>query len=149
MKKLFLFFASASLCLTACSDDDKKDNQGGTVSFTINGEEKTLTLRGIFESRVYPTGNEDYRSAFAVNEEEHIAVRITFPINKDHAPQGDGSIEYIDNGNEFYALGVTVNYTENSSHKLKGTFSGTFSNGMNPPDEQTRTVSNGTFDIDR
>jgi len=147
MKKLLLFLTAASLCLTACSDDDKKDNQGGTVSFTINGEEKTLTLRGIFESRVYPWGNEDYRSAFAVNEEEHIAVRITFPINKDNAPQGDGSIEYIDNTTEFYGWEVTVNYIEISSNKLKGTFSGTFYNGMSPPDEQTRIVSNGTFDI--
>lgn len=143
-----MLLIAASLCLAACSDDDTKNHPAGTVSFTINGEQKTLILRGIFESRVYVSGNEDYRSAFAANEEEHIYIRITFPIDKDHAPMGNGSIEYMEGGNEFYGVGVTVNYTENSGHKLKGTFGGTFSNAKEEPDEQTRTVTNGTFDID-
>lgn len=149
MKKLLLFIGlvTASLCFNACSDDDKSTTPTGTVAFTINEEQKILShVVGIFPSQEFQFGNEDYRSAFITNEEGNIAMRITFSI-VDNPPFGEGLIQYMEGGNVFSEYDVTTDYIENNGHKLEGTFSGTFTNGMNGQDEQTRTITNGSFDI--
>lgn len=150
MKILYLFLTAITLCIAGCSSDDSKNPaKNSNITFTINGEQKVLNKVSIAPSKVFQNGNEDYLSAFAVNESENLAIRLTFPKNKDHAPQGVGSIEYMEGAIELYGWQVDIDYTENSDNIVTGTFSGTFNNAMNSPDEQTRTVTDGTFEIFR
>lgn len=148
MKKILLLSCISILSLTGCSNDDAP-KQGGTISFTINGQQQVFNDVTIHPSQSYESENEGYRSAFAGESEGNTAIRITFPIT-DAAVNGNGTIEYIaDNQNFYDDNGVNVVYTQNSNHKLKGTFSGTFTNGYfeDSPDYQERTITNGTFDI--
>ncbi|TRW26711.1 hypothetical protein FMM05_04865 [Flavobacterium zepuense] len=151
MKKILLLTCLCifTLNFSSCSNDDDAAKQGGSISFTINGEQHVFNDVTIHPSQSYERENEGYRSAFAGESEGNTSIRITFPVT-DAAVNGNGLIEYMADNQIFFDNNqVTLTYTQNSNHKLKGTFSGTFTNGYfeDSPDYQERTITNGTFDI--
>jgi len=143
MKKLF-FFTIAVLSIISCSGDDSKTLTKGIVTFTVDGKQLVFDDVNIFPSRNYQWGNENYRSIFSTKGGD--AIRITFPITAE-AQNGGGDITFTEQGNDFFEMNAHLEYTENTRHRISGTFSGTFTNGQNGVDEQTRTITNGTFDV--
>jgi|GEM_PF-3876863 len=139
MKKLF-FVTIAALSIISCSGDDSKTLTKGIVAFTVNGKQLVFDDVNIFPSRNYQWGNENYRSIFSTKGGD--AIRITFPITAE-AQNGGGDITFTEQGNDFFEMNAHLEYTENSKHRI----SGTFTNGQNGVDEQTRTITNGTFDV--
>lgn len=143
MKKLF-FIIVAALSVVSCSGDDSKTLTRGIVTFTVDGKQLVFDDVNVYPSQNFQWGNEDYRSIFSTKGGD--AIRITFPITEE-ATNGGGDVNFTEQGNDFFELNAHINYTENSKHRISGTFNGTFTNGQNGIDEKKRTITNGTFDV--
>ena len=143
MKKLCIIFLAA-LSVISCSGDDNKTLTRGVVTFTVDGKQLVFDDVNIFPSRNFVSGNENYRSIYSVKDNN--TIRITFPVTTE-APNGGGEINYTEQGKDFFEMNVHREYTENSKHRISGTFSGTFINNWNVTEEETRTITNGTFDV--
>lgn len=147
MKKIFLFLAAASLSLASCSSDDGGSSNGGdSVTFKVNGVEKTFNTVQV-EEVVWDEGTPDEFSQIEVTASMNNSPTefVTFSVE----PDGVGAdalydFRYTAAGDQFYSYDSFVSIVQtNTGSKLRGTFSGTLNSGG----EATKTITEGEFNI--
>ncbi|TRW26710.1 hypothetical protein FMM05_04860 [Flavobacterium zepuense] len=158
MKKLFLFTCLSALALTfnSCSDDDNKSNEtdgtSGTVTFKVNGVAKTYNTITVNPESEVSDGETFEWITITASPEGSASEFVTFELEKE-AVGADASnyFEYVENNVTYYWDNeFNVNTLTNNNDKVKGTFSGTVSiYDANAQETVTKTISEGTFDINR
>lgn len=151
MRKLFLFTSllGAAFIFNGCSSNDDDDKSSavtptGTVSFTLNGEEKTYNTIEISEVDEFEEGNENYIMVTAKGDDNTDYVRFTIPENEKATEQAfyyyEDTIEY-----ESYFLAFSVDVKNNN--KAEGTFQGTVSAMPDGDLPVVMEIKGGTFSI--
>lgn len=146
MKKILLFvsYCVLILSLNSCSSDSDSDKATGTISFKVNGVQKTFT------------GLHSHEHVYHLNETEYTSVNIRtdsddttfdwfqFSLIKGNL-QDSTYFSYVMEGNMIYntADDFTVHITSNGDDKkLIGTFSGDMTR-----DGETLTITEGSFNV--
>ncbi len=145
MKKIFLFLALAIVVfsINSCSSDSKSDKATGTISFKVNGVQKTFNSIH-FSEKTYLEGTADEYVGVGIHtdpDNNYDSVNFSFiKGDMDHIflftyiKEGDMGHDPID--------GFSFHITSNGDDKkLIGTFSGEM---VGPTDV---TITEGSFNI--
>lgn len=149
MKKIFLFVAAASLALGSCSSDDNGSGSGsgGSVKFTVDGTQKNYNTV-VVSKQTFDAGTADEYTQLAVTATTSGSATefVTFYVDQlDAGSDAIYSFNYAAAGDIFYNNGaLNTIVTTSTTHKLKGTFSGTV---VSQSGSATKALTNGTFDI--
>lgn len=157
MKKLFFFTCLSVLALSfnSCSKDDGPSSNNnnddlniGTVSFKVNGNQRTYDAIIIDEQISGAESVVIYKiTAFVKGI---YSQRIYFEVSKEYTGNdGINYLEYINTDNS-YVSGNSLRsaITENNQNKLKGTFSGQISAWNDDTNViMTAQINEGSFDI--
>ena len=158
MKKLFLFTCLSALALSfnSCSDDDSSSNNnggetGGTVSFKVDGVQKTFdTVTVNLQSETEEGETWEWYEVTA-SDAGASTETIYFEIEKGYSGADSfDTFTYTSNNSDFDMDwdNFSANTTSNSSSKLKGSFSGTVQQWSNENQEYTqKAITEGTFNI--
>jgi len=157
MKKLFLFTCLSALALSfnSCSDDDSSSNNGsetgGTVSFKVDGVQKTFDTVTVNEDSETFEGETYTWYEVTASDNGSSTEMIYFEIEKGYnGADSFDSFMYTLNNTTFDMDwdSFSSNTTSNTSSKLKGTFSGTVQHWSNENQEYTqKAITDGTFNI--
>lgn len=143
MKNLFFFLALSVLTLASCSSD-----VGGrrlqNFSFTVNGVQKTFKILEVEQFE----GNEEIYLKVKACDIGNPSELIVFELLEGDLGQGAVfSFKYtLNNITYFNNHNFTIDISQNSNNRLKGTFTGTLIQFMNPENLQI-FLSDGHFDF--
>lgn len=143
MKNLFLFLLATSLTITSCSSDDNSDSSN-VVKAKINGVSKTFSTIAVTEQE-YTDGGFTYTDVTVTAALSNEPTKLFQFVVEKGITGTEASWYFIYNDNDvFYEKipGFTTTVTESTETKLKGTFSGSMSDGT-----QSIVVTNGSFNI--
>ena len=167
MKNLFLFLSISilSLSISSCSSDDNNSTEngdnnpstetGGTVSFKVDGVQKTFN-NIIIDKTIYDEGKQEEAIYLEItaseegNSEEYITFQLfegSVGANKTYVDGWD----YRVNNKMYHAWhhstgnGITDIVQINDAEKLKATFSGTLTSNV----PVSLNITEGFIDINR
>lgn len=139
MKKLFLFtiLSALTISLASCSGDDDSgtvnngDQTGGTVSFKLNGVQKTFNsiqvTREPYDGTTWLTvtasenGNPTEFVVFAGPEGQTGAAQLQWSYTVNNATYSQAGMN-----NDMYFINTIIE--TNSNNKIKGSFTGSLTN---------------------
>lgn len=148
MKKIFLslFLAVIAVTLHSCSDDEPQ--LGGTVSFTVDGSQKTYTnpMVTILEPNPEENGIVLLRLTSGTNDTGILQFEIEREVTGNVVPYFFGYL--TSNTYHFLEEEFTLIISANENGHMAGTFSGRLKKADDIPEGQEFIdISNGSFDV--
>lgn len=149
MKKIFFFLVFTAIAFTtnSCSSSDSSPDPGGTISFKVNGVQKTFTDMYVSENLYFEGTPDEYTELYVVTLPANDPEHVRFTLYKNHM-EDSVSVFYTHDGIEYTRVGTfTMQITANGNNKkLIGTFSGEMAEDeINPVDQIY--ITEGTFNI--
>ncbi len=122
MKKLLLFALIATLAVVGCKKDDDKPSYPGEV--TINNVKSSFNDMGFFKySNSYEIEN------YGENDDNNLQVYFTATATGDLTISEDNYIRIEIGTKTYHSVSGKITITQLDASTVKGTFSGTFTDG--------------------
>ena len=149
MKKIIILFVLSAVLYTtnSCSSSDSSPVIGGTISFKVNGVQKTFNDIYVSENLYFEGTPDEYTELYVVTLPANDPEHVRFTLYKNHL-EDIVSVFYTHDGVEYTRVGTfTMHLTSNGNNKkLVGTFSGEMAQDeINPIDPIN--ITEGTFTI--
>lgn len=151
MKKIALFIAFSAMVFSINSCSSSSDDSpviGGTISFKVNGVQKTFDNIYVSENVYNPDTPDEYTELGVYTMPQNVDEHMEFHLYKYHM-EDIVSVFYTIDGQQWTRLpGVfTMHLTSNgSNNKLTGTFSGQIGDDEIQP-QNFKNITEGTFNI--
>lgn len=150
MKKIFalFFLTTIGFTINSCSSSDDSPVIGGTISFKVDGVQKTFDNIYVSENVFNPGTADEYTDLGVYSMPQNTSEHIEFFTEKYHT-EDIVSLFYTVDGVQWTRLpGVfTMHIASNgSNNKLVGTFSGQIGDDEIQP-QNFKTITDGTFNI--